>query len=169
MGGLIGQGLSELWLVGCQDVGADSNSFTNLALPSKDRESSRCSHEPSGPWSNVCTPHTPKDMTRLEGGFAERPDANETTAPPCTSQGNMPKRRQLVVKDAYERLSANFGGCVTLDVIQRVSGRAFVILYGERSAGRVPPGEVFAVLDWCGRRNGAVLFFCRTNVRISRD
>lgn len=35
----------------------------------------------------------------------------------------MPKRRQLVVKGAFERLSANFGGSVTLDVIQRVSYR----------------------------------------------
>ncbi|CAN0479964.1 unnamed protein product, partial [Ectocarpus sp. 8 AP-2014] len=36
-------------------------------------------------------------------------------------RGNMPKRRQLVVKGAYERLSANFGGSVTMDVIHRVS------------------------------------------------
>ena len=29
-----------------------------------------------------------------------------------------------MVKDAYERLAANFGGAVTLDVIQRVSSKS---------------------------------------------
>lgn len=32
----------------------------------------------------------------------------------------MPKRRQLVVKDAYERLVENFGGSVTVDDICKV-------------------------------------------------
>lgn len=35
-------------------------------------------------------------------------------------QGNMPKRRQLVVKDAYERLCSYFGGSVSMDDIRRV-------------------------------------------------
>lgn len=34
----------------------------------------------------------------------------------------MPKRRQLVVKEAFERLSSSCGGSVTMGDIRRVSG-----------------------------------------------
>lgn len=35
-------------------------------------------------------------------------------------QGNMPKTRQLIVKEAFERLAASCGGSVTIEDIRRV-------------------------------------------------
>eukprot|EP00903_Cladosiphon_okamuranus_P011643 g10951.t1 len=55
-------------------------------------------------------------------------------------RGNMPKRRQLVVKDAYERLAANFGGTVTLDVVQRCYDPAS---HPDVASGRMSPDDAF--------------------------
>ncbi|CAB1115696.1 unnamed protein product [Ectocarpus sp. CCAP 1310/34] len=55
-------------------------------------------------------------------------------------RGNMPKRRQLVVKGAYERLSANFGGSVTMDVIHRCYDPAS---HPDVASGRLSPDEAF--------------------------
>ncbi|CAM9454322.1 unnamed protein product [Hapterophycus canaliculatus] len=55
-------------------------------------------------------------------------------------RGNMPKRRQLVVKDAFERLSANFGGCVTVDVVQRCYDPAS---HPDVASGRMSPDNAF--------------------------
>ncbi|CAM9774836.1 unnamed protein product, partial [Pylaiella littoralis] len=85
-------------------------------------------------------------------------------------RGNMPKRRQLVVKDAFERLSANFGGCVTTDVIQRCYDPAS---HPDVASGRMSPDEAFDDIlsalrrqdDNGGergevRRRSFVVFFC---------
>lgn len=71
----------------------------------------------------------------------------------CLLQGNMPKRRQLIVKDAFERLAANFGGCVTMDVIQTVSRHPSAVgAIRARLVQRECPGaRVVASLEIVGR------------------
>eukprot|EP00752_Nemacystus_decipiens_P010458 g9317.t1 len=64
-------------------------------------------------------------------------------------RGNMPKRRQLVVKDAYERLAANFGGAVTLDVVQRCYDPSS---HPDVAGGRMSPDDAFDDLTAALRR-----------------
>ncbi|CAM9584253.1 unnamed protein product [Scytosiphon promiscuus] len=85
-------------------------------------------------------------------------------------RGNMPKRRQLIVKDAYERLSANFGGCVTIGVIQKASTNTSMTCYDPAShpdvaSGMMTPDDAFDDLSSAlSRQDGivetAVVHFC---------